>query len=401
MNDNKKPSSETTRMKNDFNAKKFHEETPTRKSSKKCLIFTITGVSVAILIIAAVVIYLVTKGNKQKENNIIEETDDTIESSTYRIINPSPTIKEFEINKKQGDLRMFSVVQETKDQTKIDGKPIETNRLIKTNYAMYIISEEDADEQHKLYYTKMYKAAVSITSECSSNDEDCEPQTLLDLINGQKTDSKRYLEESEESENSNIKDYPISLCLFNITDNHIITTITCHESFPELQKAQILRHLYFRFPPSAQRIDKESDNITITKTIDPKTKRTKIREINGGNCNIYNNFGSICTTEMNTTIDSENNLLTYNEEAITTINYDEKNSYISSKVTNLIDYSEKIKSGDVENYKNSLKILLPLLEPYMKEDTQFSNDDFSDFLDRYKDKTKKYIPKKTKNTFRR
>ena len=42
------------------------------------------------------------------------------------------------------------------------------------------------------------------------------------------------------------------------------------------------------------------------------------------------------------------------------INYDESNSYKSNKVTNLIDTSEKIKNSDVQNYKNSLNILLPL-----------------------------------------
>ena len=30
---------------------------------------------------------------------------------------------------------------------------------------------------------------------------------------------------------------------------------------------------------------------------------------------------------MNTTLDSDNNLVSYDEEAITTINYDENNSY--------------------------------------------------------------------------
>ena len=37
---------------------------------------------------------------------------------------------------------------------------------------------------------------------------------------------------------------------------------------------------------------------------------------------------------MNTTLDSEKNLISYDEEALTVINYDENKSYIRNKVTN-------------------------------------------------------------------
>ena len=243
----------------------------------------------------------------------------------------------------------------------------------------------------------MYTGSVSIIRECTSNDGECLPQQQLDLTIEPKNGSNtRILENSE-----NIKDNSIALCFFNITDNHIITSITCPESFPESQKNQILLDLYFFRPPAAQRIDKQNDNITLSVTEDDKSKTTHIREINGGACNIYNNFGSLCTTDMNTTLDSEKNLLSYDEEAITMINYDENNSYEKNKVTNLIDVSEKIKKEDVENYQNSLNIILPLIKPYMKEDIQFTKDDFADFIDRYKDKSKRYIPKKTRNIFRR
>ena len=188
---------------------------------------------------------------------------------------------------------------------------------------------------------------------------------------------------------------------FNITDNHIITSIACHESFPEWQKNQILLDLYFFRPPASKRIDKQGDNITLTKAFDKNTKKTFIREINGGLCNIYNNLGSLCTTDMNTTLDSEKNLISYDEEAITTINYDENNSYKKNKITNLIDVSKNIKEKDVQNYKKSLDILLPLIKPHLFYDEQFSNADFEDFKERYKDKSKRYIPKKTRNVFRK
>ena len=129
----------------------------------------------------------------------------------------------------------------------------------------------------------------------------------------------------------------------------------------------------------------------------------------GGVCNIYNNLGSLCTTDMNTTLDKEGNLISYDEQAITIINYDEKNSYTKNKITNLIDVSQNIKKRDIENYEKSLNNLLELINPYMKEEIQFNINEYEDLYNVTKSKRKnstinknykKYQPKKTRNTFR-
>ena len=123
----------------------------------------------------------------------------------------------------------------------------------------------------------MYTGSISNKSECSSKEGDCQPQSFLDLTSESKAENKSRILENQE-----IKDMPIPLCLFNITDNHIITTLKCPEAIPESQRNQILLDLYFFRPPASQRIDKENDNITLKITEDPKTNRTRIREINGG-----------------------------------------------------------------------------------------------------------------------
>ena len=245
------------------------------------------------------------------------------------------------------------MVQKSNDEIKKNDKVIQMQNIRKTDYLIYIMTEENPDEDHTNYYTKMYTGSISIKSECSSTEGECQLQPLLDLTLKPKVENRARILENPEK----LKDSPIALCFFNITDNHIITTITCPESFPEIKKTQMLLDLYFFRPPASKRIDRENDNITLSITEDKKTKRTHIREINGGICNIYNNFGSLCTTDMNTTLDSEKNLLTYDEEAITTINYDDNNSYIKKKITNLVDISNNIKEEDIENYKNSLNII--------------------------------------------
>ena len=73
--------------------------------------------------------------------------------------------------------------------------------------------------------------------------------------------------------------------------------MACPESLSESKKNEIILDLYFFRPPAIQRADKENDNITITINEDKAMKKIYIRETNGGLCNIYDNFGSMCTTD--------------------------------------------------------------------------------------------------------
>ena len=366
-----------------------------KNNSKKCFLITIIAIISSIIIISVVSYIVITEIIYKKRKKDIKTPSDILEIP--EILGVGPKVKEFDIITKPGDLKHISVVQKSKDETKINNQIIISENIRKTDYNIYIISEEDPDKEFNEYYTKMYKGCISIISECTSNNGDCQPQGLVDLT----LEPKREINNKINEDSDKMKDNPIALCFFNITDNHIITSIACHESFPEWQKNQILLDLYFFRPPASKRIDKHGDNITLIKTLDEKTNKTFIREINGGLCNIYNNIGSLCTTDMNTTLDSDKNLISYDEEAITTINYNENNSYKKNKVTNLIDVSQNIKEKDVKNFKKSLDVLLPLIQPYLFIDDQFSNEDFADFKERYNDKSKRYIPKKTRNVFRK
>ena len=103
------------------------------------------------------------------------------------------------------------------------------------------------------------------------------------------------------------KDIPVPLCLFNITDNDVITSLTCPETLQISIKQNMILDLYFFRPPAIKRPDKEKGNITITKWIE--NNKHIIRETNGGICDIPDSFNSFCTTDMNTTTDQKGNLL--------------------------------------------------------------------------------------------
>ena len=374
------------------------------KLCKKPFIYFWIALIVAILIAVAVIVIIKLKKPKEvakiQEEEVKPENEYEPGPDTETFEEQAKIKKEFEILTKPGDLKQISVTQKSKEETKVNGQIITTEITRKTNYDVYFRSQEKAEGENQDYYSKMTSGVVSIRGECtSSTGDDCEPKPLLELTKVS-NNSQRNVGALED-----LKDIPLPVCFFNITDNHIITTLSCPESLSDIKRNEIILDLYFFRPPAAERADKENDNITLIIEKDPNTNQTLIHEINGGLCNIFNNWGSQCTTDMKTVIDQKGNLLSYDEEAITIINYDEKNSYIKDKVTNLIDASEKVQKMDIQNYENALNDLLPLMEPYMKEEIQFTQNDFKDLLNVIEDKKKSsenqnYIPKKTRNTFR-
>ena len=374
---------------------------------------------VAAIVIAAIVVIIILakkkpkKKNPEKENPIIiPDTDelsetnsnkpekDTITPITHKPLNPTngpiiypsssettkepsttigeplpPFNTEFIFRNVPNDLKSVTVVQTSNDQSKFNNQLITTDIKRETNYHIFFLSEEDAppDDQH--FYEKMYTGAIAIASECMSiGDEPCELKEMINLTKEKKT--SRILEENKESEN-----ITLALCLFNITDNDFITSITCHENLPDMKKNEILLDLYFFRSPAIERKDKVRNNITITIKNDTLKNRRYIREKNGGLCNIHNNWGSLCTTDMNITTDLEGNLLNYNEEAITNIVYDKNNSFTKNKKSVLKDHSANITKEEKEKYKKSLNEILEKMKPHMKEDVQFPREKFKELYD--------------------
>ena len=365
--------------------------------SKRKLLIILIPIITVLLIGISVLLYFLLRPSSDPPQEVNEPKSD--------IIIPGPPHsenrklgKEFEILTIPGELKRVFVSQRSIEETKVKGVSILVDVLRKTNYNIYIMDEEEADEENKLFYSKLYTAAISIVSECNTiNFDDCEPQKMVDLteetkhnING----NARILNNEED-----YKDLPIPLCLFKITDNNFITSITCPESFSKSKKNEILLDLYFFRPPAIERADKKNSNITITIKEDKNKNRKYIRETNGGTCNLYDNIGSSCTTDSNTTTDLEGNLLQYDELAITNITNDENNGYIKNKKTHLIDITEQIKDFNPLKYKSSLEKLLANLEPYMKEDIQFTTDDFKELYHLVITKTK-FLKKKNSKKFR-
>ena len=81
---------------------------------------------------------------------------------------------------------------------------------------------------------------------------------------------------------------------------------------------------------------------------------------------------------MNTTVDSEYNILEYNEVAVMEIKNDDNNKYYKNKITKLIDETNKMTSYNYEKYEENLNKILPKLEPHFQTDILFSKNDYEE-----------------------
>ena len=183
---------------NSDNQKKL--DTKNEKSQISCfkkykLLFICIGVFILLLIIMAIIIaFILIKKPTISDPTVDPQVDPPIDPPVPPVppdtdppIDPPgpepPAIKkEFEILTKAGDLRKISVVQKSKEKTKLNNETFTSEITRKTNYDIYFKSEEDASEENKKYYSKMYTGVVSINSECTTVDtEDCEPKSFVDL----------------------------------------------------------------------------------------------------------------------------------------------------------------------------------------------------------------------------
>ena len=292
------------------------------------------------------------------------------------IISPNPPVTkkletEFELNNKISEPYRVNVKQKYTEVTLTNG--IKNNQFVgrDTNYEIFIINETNSSEETINYFNKTYTAAILISSECiDTKSDNCEPQQMIDLTKV----TRRNLRALEEI--PDLKDIPLPLCLFNMTDNDVITSMKCPETMPKNIRQNMILDLYFFRPPAIKRPDKKGNNVTIVKSME--NGKNHINETNGGICDVSDPFSSFCTTEMNTTTDLDGNVLFYDEIAFTNITHDENNSYIKNKITNLKDETEKMKNVDIKAYGEALKALIDKVEPYLKYYEEFSVENFKE-----------------------
>ena len=363
--------------------------------TKKCIIISsiISGVVIIGIILLAVLLTRGIKGKNIQENKNTNpespespgnpnnpdnpENPETPENpeDNDNILKEAEAKKmietEFEFSTKVGDLNRINVEQNYVEEITSFGLKYDQFVGRKTNYDIYILSETNSTEETKYFYNTTYTAAILISSQCIDTESaDCEPEQMIGLADMEKS-NLRFLDEIPD-----LKDIPLPLCIFNITNNDVITSIACPESLHTSTRRNMILDLYFFRPPAIKRPDKERNNVTITKT--KKDGKELIIENNGGICDVPDSFESFCTTAMNTTVDSEGHVVTYDEEAFTNITHDSNTSYIKNKITHLKDESEKIAHVDKATYRAGLNSLIEKLKPYLKYYEQFTTEQFKE-----------------------
>ena len=359
-------------FKDERNKKQNNYNNVTNKRNK--IIYISIGIFLLMAIISITIILVITKNKKKKI-----PSSSTIQEQILQITPKKKLEKEegFSFKTEIGQLNTIMVTQQYNETTITKGKKTHIFLDRKTIYDIYVISESEPIGNLKYCYSKMYTCAISIVAEClSSFNDSCIPQTFLDLT-GESIPNEYEIRNLQQEED--ISDIVIPFCLFNITDNNAITGITCPESMSEGKIKGIVLDLYFYRPPGVKRVDKEKNNITITiEDLDPNTKL--IRETNGGECE-ESQYTSFCSTDMNTTKDSNDNLLSYKERATTNIIKDEQNSYSKIKETSLVDITVKNNTFKSELYKEMMEKLLEKLSPNMHYYEQVSDEQFFEIYD--------------------
>ena len=182
-----------------------------KKSPLKCII--IVGISVVLISVLVVGIYFGVKKkkdqNKNHETNYPKNDPNEPQDNTQDndiIVNHAEKSKklenEFQFNTKVNDLKRINVRQKTQEDIIIDNNKTTISLFRNTNYDIYFISEEDSDEENKNHYDKIYTAALSISSECySKEDENCVPEKMVDLTNSEKSRNLDNTESNPETIN--------------------------------------------------------------------------------------------------------------------------------------------------------------------------------------------------------
>ena len=331
---------------------------------------------IKVIIGAYVALIIIINNNKQTKNKPSIIPDEKSFENISTPINPIPEDEnhiesEFQFKTEVKELRRINVKQKYSEKIVSNGVESIMNVIRNTNYEIFILSAKDPSEINKNNYNKLYTGAILINSQCSSyKDENCIPKNMIDISQFKKdniNNSLRYLNELPD-----FKDLPIPLCLFNITDNDVITSMTCPEKLQTNIKLNMYLDLNF-FRPVAIKKDK---NITVNKW--KEGDKYYIREVYEGVCDIPESLNSFCTTDMNTTMDINGTLLTYDEETVTHITNDDENSFYKIKTTNLLDKSEELKNVDKNSYEEVLNNMISELSPYMIYNEKFSDEDFKE-----------------------
>ena len=359
-NPNQNESKGTERIKINNLTKSIKLKNKKNIDKKKIIIISIGAI---ILIILTILILLLLKP-WEKNKHIIEVNNNTlkVEYEDYK--------NEFFFKTNINDLKRIYISQKLYENMLIDGVQTKIDLIRNTNYDIFIMSEKEADNENKKFYNKTYTGAILVVNYCMNlENENCELKQLIDLTNNTNGQNLRNLEEL-----NNLKDIPIPLCLFTLTDNNILLSIKCPETLPESKKNEIISDLYY-FRPTPLKSSETVEKINVF--IQNNTNGIILKKNKTGICNIKNNNVSICNTEMSIIKDNEGNLLSHNEIILTNIETNSKNGFKNNKTTKLKDETSKIKSVNPLKYKSILEDLLNELNPYMRYEKLISLNEFN------------------------
>ena len=229
-------------------------------------------------------------------------------------------------------------------------------------YDIYTINESLPEKETDLY-SKLYKTAIIINSQCfefEKTKKNCELKKYLDLTIKNQNNLRRTNENIEE-----IKEAILPICIIEHSDTNIILSITCPETLSENLKNNIIS-TFKSIKPNLSR--ENFQNYSLSGLSINITSNEIEANMYDRRCNYMNNSGNEnCEIIQNMTTDRNRNLLKSVKHSKFEKIQDKNNKYYNNlnfTFENIINESNLNK----DNFKYNLNIILNLIKPLMKKE---------------------------------
>ena len=224
--------------------------------------------------------------------------------------------------------------------------------FVKAKLDIYIINETIPENTD--YFSKKYYSSITINSFCTEiSQNDCELIQYLDLNYKSSNNLRTNTEDSE------IEEVILPICIMEHTDTNIILSITCPKTL-ENNLRNIIKNAFECIKPMSIKGFSEDKNLSDT-VIETKDDKTYINSFTKFCDDEDYEIGKECESNLNTIIDKDGNFISSKK-----VYKYETDAILNNYEYNFEDISKNNAELDPNNYKINLDKILELIKNIME-----------------------------------